>query len=53
MIYKKGSKGDEVKKIQKVVGCTADGIFGANTENAVKVQTMIVSANTSKIPHIP
>ena len=36
MIYKKGSKGDEVKKIQKVVGCVADGIFGANTESAVK-----------------
>ena len=36
MIYKKGSKGDEVKKIQKVVGCAADGIFGANTESAVK-----------------
>lgn len=36
-VYKKGSKGDKVKQIQKVLGITpADGIFGAGTEAAVK-----------------
>lgn len=32
---KKGSKGEDVKKIQKVVGVTADGDFGPKTEAAV------------------
>ena len=36
MIYKNGSKGDVVKQIQKVLGQTADGIFGKGTEAAVK-----------------
>lgn len=34
--YKKGSKGDQVKQIQKALGLTADGIFGIGTEAAVK-----------------
>lgn len=34
--YKKGSKGDVVKQIQKIVGVGADGIFGDKTEAAVK-----------------
>ena len=36
MIIKKGSKGNEVKEIQKALGLKADGIFGAYTEAAVK-----------------
>lgn len=32
---KKGSKGDEVKLLQQALGITADGIFGAKTEEAV------------------
>jgi putative chitinase len=36
MIYKIGSKGEEVKKIQQKLGLTDDGIFGKNTEEAVK-----------------
>ena len=36
MIVKNGSKGDVVKQIQKVLGQTADGIFGSGTEAAVK-----------------
>lgn len=36
MVYKKGSKGEVVKQIQKVLGITADGIFGQKTEDAVK-----------------
>jgi peptidoglycan hydrolase-like protein with peptidoglycan-binding domain len=35
-IVKRGAKGDEVKEIQKVVGVTADGVFGPKTESAVK-----------------
>lgn len=35
-IIKKGSKGDIVKQIQKIVGVTADGDFGSKTEEAVK-----------------
>lgn len=34
--YKRGSKGDQVKQIQKALGITSDGIFGLGTENAVK-----------------
>lgn len=33
---KSGVKGDDVKKLQQIVGTTADGIFGNNTKNAVK-----------------
>ncbi len=32
---KKGSKGNDVKELQKAVGTKADGIFGTNTKNAV------------------
>jgi putative chitinase len=35
-LLKIGSKGDEVKKIQQKLGLTADGIFGKNTEEAIK-----------------
>ena len=36
MILKKGSRGNEVKQIQHALGIEADGIFGAQTETAVK-----------------
>ena len=36
MLLKKGSKGEEVKKIQQKLGLIADGIFGAGTEQAIK-----------------
>ena len=32
---KKGSKGEDVKKLQKLLNISADGIFGSNTEKAV------------------
>ena len=35
-VIKKGSKGEAVKKLQKALGVTADGVFGANTEVAVQ-----------------
>lgn len=34
--YRRNSSGYIVKKIQKVLGCDADGVFGVNTESAVK-----------------
>lgn len=36
MIYKVGSRGEVVKKIQKALGADADGIFGKGTEAAIK-----------------
>jgi putative chitinase len=36
MLIKKGSSGEDVKKIQAKLGLTADGIFGAGTEAKVK-----------------
>lgn len=33
---KKGSKGDDVKKLQRLLNVSADGIFGSDTEEAVK-----------------
>ena len=36
MLLKKGSNGEEVKKLQTKLGLTADGIFGSGTETAVK-----------------
>ena len=36
MLLKKGSKGDDVKKLQEKLGLTADGSFGPNTEKKVK-----------------
>jgi peptidoglycan hydrolase-like protein with peptidoglycan-binding domain len=35
-IWKVGSTGDKVREIQKVVGVTADGVFGPKTEAAVR-----------------
>jgi putative chitinase len=35
-VLKKGSKGEWVKKMQKVLGATQDGDFGPGTEKAVK-----------------
>ena len=35
-ILKIGSKGEEVKKLQRLLGVTADGIFGTITQNEVK-----------------
>lgn len=35
-LYKKGSKGEVVKQIQKALNLYPDGIFGVNTEEAVK-----------------
>ena len=36
MVFKKGSRGNEVKQIQLALGLNADGIFGTQTEDAVK-----------------
>lgn len=36
MILKRGSKGDDVAKVQRFLGIEADGIFGVKTEAAVK-----------------
>lgn len=36
MLIKKGSKGAAVKELQKALGITADGIFGAHTEEVLK-----------------
>jgi peptidoglycan hydrolase-like protein with peptidoglycan-binding domain len=35
MVFKKGSRGNEVKQIQVALGLKADGIFGVKTETAV------------------
>ena len=37
MAIKKGSKGNEVKQIQLALGLKVDGVFGIQTENAVKI----------------
>lgn len=34
--YKKGSRSDEVKQIQQALGIKADGIYGSQTEQAVR-----------------
>ena len=36
MLLKKGSEGENVKKIQEKLGLTKDGIFGSITEHSVK-----------------
>ena len=36
MLLERGSKGEEVKELQKALGIAADGIFGAGTEAVVK-----------------
>lgn len=36
MILKKGSTGEDVKKLQTKLGLTSDGLFGPGTETAVK-----------------
>ncbi len=54
-LLKKGSRGDDVKKLQSIIGTTADGIFGNNTLAKVKefqkknklTQDGIVGKNTA------
>lgn len=36
MILKRGSSGQEVKRVQEALGLNADGIFGSGTEQAVR-----------------
>lgn len=36
-VLKKGDTGEDVKKIQQVLGITPDGIFGINTETSVRL----------------
>jgi peptidoglycan hydrolase-like protein with peptidoglycan-binding domain len=36
MILRKGTKGNEVKELQKILGIASDGDFGQKTEAAVK-----------------
>ena len=36
MVIKLNSRGEDVKKIQSVIGCGQDGIFGKTTEKSVK-----------------
>ena len=36
MLLKKGSKSEDVKKLQSKLGLTADGNFGSGTETKVK-----------------
>ena len=36
MIYKQGCRGEAVKRIQKIIGCFPDGIYGKLTTEAVK-----------------
>lgn len=45
VVLGEGSKGDEVKALQKILGVTADGVFGPKTLAALKAQTG--SAQTS------
>ena len=35
MLLKKGSKGEQVKELQKALGIAADGMFGPGTEKSV------------------
>lgn len=36
-VLKKGSKGEDVKVLQRILGCKDDGVFGAKTEELVKL----------------
>jgi peptidoglycan hydrolase-like protein with peptidoglycan-binding domain len=36
MLLKKGSTGEDVKRLQRVLGLPADGVFGPNTEASLK-----------------
>lgn len=38
---RKGDRGDDVKRLQSALGIAADGIFGPNTENAVRAFQII------------
>jgi len=36
MLLKKGSTGEDVKKLQSKLGLKPDGVFGTRTENTVR-----------------
>lgn len=49
MLLKKGSKGDDVKKLQEKLGLTADGSFGPVTEAKVKAWQLANGLTTDGI----
>jgi len=49
MLFKVGSQGDDVKKLQAKLGLTADGVFGQGTAKAVKKWQIDNDANPDGI----
>jgi len=47
-----GSKGAEVKELQKILGVTADGIFGKDTQAALAAKTGQTSASLNTVSRI-
>lgn len=50
LVLKKGSKGEEVKKLQQLLGITADGIFGSQTEAALLAKKGVKEVTLAKYP---
>jgi hypothetical protein len=48
-LLSKGVKGDEVVKLQSIIGTAMDGDFGSNTENALYAKTGLRSGSLNQI----
>jgi|GEM_PF-1427830 len=53
LVLKNGSRGSEVVALQKLLGITADGIFGNGTEAALKSKKGVISITLAKYKTTP
>lgn len=53
LVLLKGSKGNEVKALQKLLGITADGIFGSQTETALFKKKGVLKISLSQYSTMP
>lgn len=53
LLLQKGSKNLETKKLQTLLGITADGVFGLETEAALKAKKGLISITLAKFKTTP
>lgn len=53
LLLQKGSKGLEVKELQKLMGISADGIFGTQTETVLKKLKGVVKTTLNQYKSLP
>jgi len=53
LVLKRGSTGNEVRELQRLLGITADGIFGPQTEAKLKAVKFVTQVSLNKFATLP